>query len=120
MEIKKPILDVDVDVINDTISSMFSEMMGSLTEYLEKCPNQTLDFEPLLEKALNNATMKAMFPMIQDGCPSYVSKLYIKESESGYEDIYAKKINDYRNEYDVNGESFQWVLNLCEFIKLYC
>ena len=120
MENKKPILDVDVDDINDTVSSMFGEMIGGLTEYLEKCPNQTLDIEPLIEKSLNNVTMRAMFPMIQDGCPSYVSKLYLKENKYGDWDVYAKKCNDYRNEYDVNEESFQWLLNLCEFIQAYC
>lgn len=111
-------LDVDVNVINESLSMMFADMTGSLVEMLEKLPNNELSFNDVIYKALNgeNEVMKAMLPVMNG---SYIEKIYLKEDSLGYLcEPYAKAMNG--EEYYIGEESFYWVLNLCEFIQTYC
>ena len=111
-------LDVDVNVINESLSMMFADMTGGLVEMLENLPNNELSFNDVIYKALNGESkvMKAMLPVMNG---SYIEKIYLKEDSMGYLcEPYAKAMNG--EEYNINEESFYWVLNLCEFIQTYC
>lgn len=123
---KKIALDVDVNEINDTISVMFGEMIGGLFEYLDQLPNKKINFENLIDESYNkgNKVMRSMLPMLKapkSDVIGYVKEIYLKRNGYGdYIDIYAITNNTYNEEMDVNEQSFNWVLNLCEFIQTYC
>ncbi|MDE5888958.1 MAG: hypothetical protein K2H20_02955, partial [Bacilli bacterium] len=120
---KKIALGVNVNEINDTMSMMFSEMIGELIEYLDQLPNKKLNFEKVIDEAItkNNEVMKSMLPMLKapkSGVIGYVKEIYLaKAMYDEYTEIYAKTNNTYDEEMDVNEQSFYWVLDLCEFIQ---
>ena len=46
-------LDVNVEEINESLSMMFSDMIGGIIEMIENLPNNELSFNDLIYKALN-------------------------------------------------------------------